>query len=153
MADMGSESTNRHSSKPKSRRGWLWLGLLVLALFFVIAWLEPDEEDLFELCSTQGRPTIYRSVEAEGYYDGATDDCWGCWGYLANTDYKFIEFSLSETSAGGFDPITEPGIYRVSRIQEGSPQCHEKLTAYYTKTQMMRDEFERNNWCFAGRAF
>jgi len=151
MADVGSESTSRDGNKPKSRRRWLWLGLLV-PVFFVIAWLEPDEEDLFELCSTQGRPTIYRSVVADGYYDGATDDCWGCWGYLRNTDYKFIEFSLSKKRQH-FDPITEPGVYRVSRIQAGSPQCHEQLTAYYTKAQMMRDEFERNNWCFQVERF
>ncbi len=102
MAGVEDESNPRQSSKPKSRRRWPWLGLLVLApAFVVIAWLEPDEEDLFELCSTQGRPTIYRSVEAEGYYDGATDDCWGCWNYLANTDYKFIEFSISRQAPGG----------------------------------------------------
>ena len=151
MADSVDQSSPRDSGKRKSRRRWLWFGLLV-PVFFVIAWLEPDEEDLFELCSTQGKPTIYRSVVAEGYYDGAADDCWGCWGYLRNTDYKFIEFSLSRKRRH-FDPITEPGIYRVSRIQAGSPQCHEKLTAYYTKAQMMRDEFERNNWCFQVERF
>ena len=151
MADSGDQSSRRNSGKRKSRRRWLWFGLLV-PVFFVIAWLEPDEEDLFELCSTQGKPTIYRSVVAEGYYDGAADDCWGCWGYLRNTDYKFIEFSLSRKRQP-FDPITEPGIYRVSRIQAGSPQCHEKLTAYYTKAKMMRDEFERNNWCFQVERF
>ena len=153
MAESGDESSRRDSGKRKSRRRWFWLGLLVLApVSVVIAWLEPDEDDLFELCSTQGRPTIYRSVEAEGYYDGATDNCWGCWGYLRNTDYKFIEFSLSRKRRH-FDPITEPGVYRVSRIQAGSPQCHEQLTAYYTRAQMMRDEFERNNWCFQVERF
>ena len=151
MADSVDHSSLRDSGKRKSRRRWPWFGLLV-PVFFVIAWLEPDEEDLFELCSTQGKPTIYRSVVAEGYYDGAADDCWGCWGYLRNTDYKFIEFSLSRKRRH-FDPITEPGIYRVSRIQAGSPQCHEKLTAYYTKAKMMRDEFERNNWCFQVERF
>ena len=151
MADSVDHSRLRDSGKRKSRRRWPWFGLLV-PVFFVIAWLEPDEEDLFELCSTQGKPTIYRSVVAEGYYDGAADDCWGCWGYLRNTDYKFIEFSLSRKRRH-FDPITEPGIYRVSRIQAGSPQCHEKLTAYYTKAKMMRDEFERNNWCFQVERF
>ena len=151
MADSVDHSSLRDSGKRKSRRRWPWFGLLV-PVFFVIAWLEPDEEDLFELCSTQGKPTIYRSVVAEGYYDGAADDCWGCWGYLRNTDYKFIEFSLSRKRQP-FDPITEPGIYRVSRIQAGSPRCHEKLTAYYTKAKMMRDEFERNNWCFQVERF
>lgn len=152
MADICSESTNRDSSKPKSRRRWLWFGLLVLApVFVVIAWLEPDEEDLFELCSTQGKPTIYRSVSAEGYYDGAADDCWGCWNYLANTDYTFIEFSITDDKAWG--PINEPGIYRASRIPDDSPQCDEKLTNFYTKTRLRREEFERRKWCFALEKF
>jgi hypothetical protein len=121
--------------------------VLLVPVVLVIAWLEPDEEDLFELCSTQGKPTIYRTVEAEGYFDGLTDNCWGCWRYLRNTNYEFIEFSLSKRRLD-FDPIREPGIYRVSRIQAGSPECHAELTAYYTKSPMMREEFERNNWCF-----
>ena len=74
---------------------WIFLALLVTA-FAVVAWLEPDEEDLFELCSTQGKPTIYRTVEAEGYFDGLTDNCWGCWNYLANTDYDSLS-SLSKS--------------------------------------------------------
>lgn len=135
----------------KSRRRWIWFGAIVLACV-IFAWLEPDEDDLFELCSTQGKPVIYRSVVAEGYYDGATDNCWGCWGYLSNTDYKFIEFSLNKKRLR-FDPITEPGIYRVSRIDAGSSSCHEKLTAFYTKTAMQREEFERNNWCFQVERF
>ena len=120
-------------------------------VFFVIAWLEPDEEDLFELCSTQGKPTIYRSVVAEGYYDGAADDCWGCWNYLENTDYTFIEFSITDDKTWG--PINEPGIYRASRISNDSPQCDEKLTRFYTKTRLRREEFEQRKWCFALEKF
>jgi hypothetical protein len=121
------------------------VALLVIA-FAVVAWLEPDEEDLFELCSTQGMPTIYRTVEAEGYFFGSTEDCWGCWNYLENTDYRFIEFRISDEKVWG--PINKPGIYRASRIDAGSPHCDQRLTAFYTKTQLRREEFERNNWCF-----
>ncbi len=129
------------------RRSWLWLLLvLLIPAFGVIAWLEPDEQDLFELCSTQGKPVIYRSVEAEGYFYGSATDCWGCWNYLENTDYKFIEFTISDQKVWG--PIQEPGIYRATRIPAGSPQCDAKLTSFYTKTQRRREEFERNNWCF-----
>jgi len=150
MADIGGESTSLDGKKRKSRRRWLWL-LVLAPAFGVIAWLEPDEEDLFELCSTQGRPTIYRSVEAEGYYDGATEDCWGCWNYLANTDYTFIEFSIIDDKAWG--PINEPGIYRASRIPDDSPECDEKLTSFYTKTRLRREEFERRKCCFALEKF
>lgn len=132
---------------PVRRRSWLWLLLvLLIPAFGVIAWLEPDEQDLFELCSTQGKPVIYRSVEAEGYFYGSATDCWGCWNYLENTDYKFIEFTISDQKVWG--PIQEPGIYRATRIPAGSPQCDAKLTSFYTKTQRRREEFERNNWCF-----
>ena len=134
--------------KPQGKRlPWrrLLLALLV-PVVLVIAWLEPNEEDLFELCSTQGKPTIYRTVEAEGYFFGSAGDCWGCWNYLENTDYKFIEFTISDEKVWG--PINKPGIYRASRIEASSPQCDEKLTAFYTKTQQRREEFERNNWCF-----
>ena len=145
MTRVQDTSTRKAQGK---RLPWRWLSMALLVLLVVvIAWLEPDEEDLFELCSTQGKPTIYRTDQAEGYFDGLTDNCWGCWRYLRNTDYEFIEFSLSKRRLD-FDPIREPGIYRVSRIQAGSPECHAELTAYYTKSPMMREEFERNNWCF-----
>ncbi len=152
MADVEDESSPLRSKKPKSRRRWPWFGLLVLApVIVVIAWLEPDEEDLFELCSTEGRPTIYRSVVAEGYYDGSAEDCWGCWNYLANTDYTFIEFSITDDKAWG--PINEPGIYRASRIPNDSPECDEKLTKFYTKTRLREEEFQRGKLCFALERF
>ena len=91
------------TSKPQGKRR-PWRRVLVALLIpvgFVIAWLEPDEEDLFELCSTQGKPTIYRTVEAEGYFFGSASDCWGCWNYLENTDYKFIEFNISDEKVWG----------------------------------------------------
>ena len=144
MSRVEDASTRKPEGK---RRPWRRLLLVLLVpVFLVIAWLEPDEEDLFELCSTQGKPTIYRTVEAEGYFFGSAGDCWGCWNYLENTDYKFIEFTISDEKVWG--PINKPGIYRASRIEARSPQCDEKLTAFYTKTQQRREEFERNNWCF-----
>ena len=146
-SENGSDTKARCKRRPLR---WLLAALLV-SVGVVTAWLEPDEDDLFELCSTQGKPTIYRSVEAEGYFDGAAEDCWGCWNYLENTDYKFIEFKISDEKAWG--PINEPGIYRVSRISAGSAECDAKLTAYYTKTQLRREEFERNNWCFQVERF
>ncbi len=102
MTRVQDASTRKAQGK---RRPWRWLLMaLLVPVVLVIAWLEPDEEDLFELCSTQGKPTIYRTVEAEGYFDGLTDNCWGCWRYLRNTDYEFIEFSLSKRRLD-FDPI------------------------------------------------
>ena len=144
MAD-GNNAFGTRTRGKRPRLRWLLVALLV-PVGFVIAWFEPNDEDLFELCSTQGMPTIYRSVEAEGYFDGLAEDCWGCWNYLSNTDYRFIEFSIRDHKAWG--PINEPGIYRASRIPAESGQCDEKLTAYYTKTKLRREEFQRNNWCF-----
>jgi hypothetical protein len=141
------------SRSPRSKRPplrWVLVALLV-PVGFLIAWLEPDEEDLFELCSTQGMPTIYRSVEADGYFFGSVSDCWGCWNYIENTDYKFIEFTISDEKVWG--PIKKPGIYRASRIDASSPLCDEELTAFYTKTLQRREEFERNNWCFQLQRF
>ncbi len=67
MARVGDAATSKPQGK---RRPWRRvLVALLIPVGFVIAWLEPDEEDLFELCSTQGKPTIYRTVEAEGYFD------------------------------------------------------------------------------------
>jgi hypothetical protein len=144
---MRSSDDTASKSPQGKRRPWRWvLAALLVPIGVVIAWLEPDEDDLFELCSTQGMPTIYRSVEADGYFDGLAEDCWGCWNYLSNTDYRFIEFSIRDHKAWG--PIREPGIYRASRISADSSQCDDELTAYYTKTQLRREEFERNNWCF-----
>ena len=150
---MRSRDDTATTSPRGKRRPWRWvLVALLVPIGLVIAWLEPDEEDLFELCSKQGMPTIYRSVEADGYFDGLTNNCWGCWRYLRNTDYKFIEFSLSKKRPD-FDPITEPGVYRVSRIEAGSPQCDRELTEYYTEAKIRREEFERNNWCFRVERF
>jgi hypothetical protein len=144
MAD-GNNASRTRGRGERLRLRWL-LGALLVPVGFVIAWFEPNEEDLFELCSTQGMPTIYRSVEAEGYFHGSAKDCWGCWNYLENTDYKFIEFNISDEKVWG--PINEPGIYRATRIQAGSPQCDEKLTKFYKKTELRRQSFERNNLCF-----
>jgi hypothetical protein len=144
---MGSSDDAATTNPRGKRRLWRWVLVALLVLVgFVIAWLEPDEEDLFELCSTQGMPTIYRSVEADGYFFGSVSDCWGCWNYIENTDYKFIEFTISDEKVWG--PIKKPGIYRASRIDASSSLCDEELTAYYTKTLQRREEFERNNWCF-----
>mgnify|MGYP003679676087 CR=1 FL=1 len=134
------------AEKRKLRVCWVLLGLLV-SVTVVVAWFEPDEGDLFELCNTQGKPTVYRTVMAEGYYDGLTDDCWGCYRHLENTGYKFVEFSIT-TELPEYYPINEPGIYRVSRISSDSQLCHEKLTSSYTKAPIFREQFERNNWCF-----
>ena len=144
-SENGSDTKARCKRRPLR---WLLAALLV-SVGVVTAWLEPDEDDLFELCSTQGKPTIYRSVEAEGYFDGLTENCWGCWRYLRNTDYRFIEFSLSKKRLD-FDPIREPGIYRISRVPADSSECHAELTDHYSKAQMMREELELNNWCFQG---
>jgi len=144
---MDSRDDTASRSPRGKRRLWRWvLVALLVSVAFVIAWLEPDEDDLFELCSTQGMPTIYRSVEADGYFFGSVSDCWGCWNYIENTDYKFIEFAISDEKVWG--PIKKPGIYRASRIDASSPLCDQELTAYYTKTLQRRGEFERNNWCF-----
>ncbi|MEZ5502967.1 MAG: hypothetical protein R3E50_10020 [Halioglobus sp.] len=144
MADPQDE---KRSARKRRKLRYRWPAVIGMAcLFAFLAWLEPDEDDLFALCSQQGNPTVFRSVNAEGFFYGSAEDCWGCWNYLENTDYKFIEFSISDNKSWG--PINEPGIYRASRISTGSVHCHEKLTAFYTRTETGRKLFERNNWCF-----
>lgn len=133
------------------RRRWFWLVLLA-PIACILAWIEPDEQALYDLCASRGKPVIYQSVQADGYYDGTSDNCWGCWNNLENADYTFIEFSLSRQRQA-FDPITSPGIYRVSRIDAGSKNCHEPLTAYYKKTSLRREQMERHNWCFQVERF
>jgi hypothetical protein len=129
---------------------WVFSGLFLLVCAAV--WLEPTEDDLFELCSTQGKPQIYRSVEADGYYYGTTDDCWNCWIYLKNTDYLFIEFSIAE-ELPNYMPISGPGVYRVSRIESNSEQCDTKLTSHYKQYESTRKLMEDNNWCFKVERF
>lgn len=136
------------------KRKWRWRLIfsgLLAGFVAVAAYLEPDEEDLLELCRTQGMPVIYRTVVADGYYHGDTDDCWGCWNNLENTDYKFIEFSIGRERAWG--PIGEPGIYRVSKIPSNSPQCDEKLTSFQNKTFTGQRELGFGELCFRVEKF
>jgi len=135
---------NSHHKRGRGRMRLVWLAIIGLA-YLVFAWFEPDKEDLFEICRSRGMPAIYRTVTADGYFDGTVENCRGCWRYLENTDYRFIEFPIIRPPSYG--PITEAGIYRASRIQAGSPECDVELTASYTKAKIIRKEFERNDWC------
>lgn len=132
-------------SARKRRRRWSWL--LLLVGIGIVSWLEPDRDDLFDMCATQGQPIVHRTVIDDGYFEGSTDDCWNCWNYLRNTDYKFIEFTLSKKRRED-EPISEPGVYRVSRIDAGSLRCNAELTDHYTKTRLRRELMQSNNWCF-----
>lgn len=77
-------------------------------------------DELKMLCEKDAGLTIYKTVEAEGYYDATGSNT-----IVAETDYRFIEFC--DENPTFVDAIPEPGCWRVSKVKRESGQCYERL--------------------------
>ena len=74
--------------------------------------------ELKSLCEKDAGLRIYKTVQAEGYYDttGGFD--------LVLSPYKFYEFCDNSPSPSKFNVIPEPGCYRVEKVKRKEGQCH-----------------------------
>ena len=77
-------------------------------------------DELKRLCNMDAGVSIYKTVQALGYYDAYTN-CRHCWDLIMNTNYEFIEFCNDEPS--NWYAINEPGCWRVSRVDRLLERC------------------------------
>ena len=81
-------------------------------------------DELKRLCEKDAGLTIYKTVEADGYYDDTTQ-CHHCWHGLINGPFEYVEFCDHESKR---HPLTyilkEHGCYRLSKVKRDSGQCH-----------------------------
>ncbi len=97
--------------------------LSIICLSFTISACSQRNEDLQELstlCERDGGLKIYKTVEADGYYDAT-----GRNSSLIHTDYRFFEYC--DDSPSKHDFIPQPGCWRLSTVRRDSGLCHEKI--------------------------
>jgi len=79
-------------------------------------------DELKRLCEKDAGLTIYKTVEAEGYYDATSI---GVGANLIDSGYQFLEFCNDDPKFT--QAITEPGCWRVSKVKRESGRCYERL--------------------------
>ncbi len=103
-----------------------------LLIFFILLTAcgssTPGLDELKALCEKDAGLTIYKTVEAEGYYDATAI---GIGANLVESDYQFMEFC-------NYDPkftraITESGCWRVSKVKRDTGRCYERLDKRLSK--------------------
>lgn len=77
-------------------------------------------DKLRELCEKDAGLTIYKTVEADGYYDTYANSSIA--GRLVKSEYKFFEFC--DDSPFRFNMIPDAGCFRVKRVRRDSGQCN-----------------------------
>jgi hypothetical protein len=78
---------------------------------------------LKDLCEKDAGVTIYKTVEADGYYDAYTD-CHHCWQELLKSKYQFVEFCDEKGRNPLAYAIPESGCYRVLKEKRAGNSCH-----------------------------
>ena len=104
--------------------------VFVLAVFIICTSCSeeiPGLNDLKKLCEKDAGLTIYKTVEADGYYDDITQ-CHHCWHELINTPLDNIEFCDHKSERSPLTYILkEHGCYRLSKVARSTGQCHEEI--------------------------
>jgi len=90
-------------------------------------------DKLKELCEKDAGLTIYKTVEADGYYDDTTI-CHHCWHGLINSPYQYIEFCDFDSDRPPIMYILKDhGCYRLSKVKRDSNQCHIEIDSDINK--------------------
>jgi hypothetical protein len=101
------------------------LGLLII--FILLTACGSGLDELKRLCEKDAGLTIYKTVEAEGYYDATAK----AGGRLLDSDYQFYEYCNNDPS-----PVyPEPGCRRLTKVSRDTGSCDEE----YDKTLMRFD--------------
>lgn len=75
------------------------------------------------LCEIDAGVEIYKTVEANGYYDAYTN-CHHCWQDLIKSNYQFVEFCTKDNRDPLVYSIVDAGCYRVSKVHRDNSVCH-----------------------------
>ena len=84
---------------------------------------DPNLEELRRLCEKDAGVNIYRSVDADGYYDGEKKG--GSLEVLVRSDFEFIEFCDENPVLKTV--LQEPGCARYTRVPADSGRCDPKV--------------------------
>lgn len=100
----------------------------LLFIYILLTGCSSGLDELKRLCEKDAGLTIYKTVEAEGYYDATSI---GIGANLIESDYQFMEFC---NDAPKFTrAITEPGCWRVSKVKREIGICYERLDKMLAK--------------------
>jgi hypothetical protein len=99
-----------------------------LIIFILLTACGSGLDELKRLCEKDAGLTIYKTVEAEGYYDATSI---GVGANLIDSDYQFFEFCNDDPKFTR--AITEPGCWRVSKVKRELEICYERLDKMLAK--------------------
>lgn len=100
--------------------------------------------ELKRLCEKDAGLRIYKTVEAEGYYDttGGFD--------LVQSPYQFYEFCDDNPPKSSSNIFPDPGCYRVEKVRRESGRCDQGYDEALWKNSFARGYSEfRENHCIA----
>ncbi|MCP5188622.1 MAG: hypothetical protein H6991_12725 [Pseudomonadales bacterium] len=81
---------------------------------------DPNLEELRRLCEKDAGVNIYRSVDADGYYNGSVPET--SFLELIKSDFEFIEFCDDNPLQN--ELLEGPGCGRMTRAPKSSGRCH-----------------------------
>ena len=84
---------------------------------------DPNLEELRRLCEKDAGVNIYKSVDADGYYDEEKKD--GALEVMFHSDFEFIEFC--DDSPAYKAMLKVPGCGRYTRVPASSGRCDKKV--------------------------
>ncbi len=100
----------------------------------------PGLDELKKLCEKDAGLTIYKTVEAEGYYDATAK----AGGRLLDSDYQFYEYCNNDPS-----PVyPEPGCQRLTKVSRDTGSCDEEYNKTLKRFDRKYSEFREKN-CIA----
>ena len=119
----GPEGSNRSSLPPL---------ILVTILALLTACSSDGLDELKRLCEKDAGLTIYKTVEADGYYNephldgGIKED-------LIKGPYSFYEFCDDSPSTSTYNLFPEAGCFRVKRVLRNSGKCDPRIDKAFSR--------------------
>ena len=107
---------------------------LLLLLVLICTACSSEQRGLAELkrlCDKDAGLTIYKTVEADGFYNAYSNN--GITDYLIKGPYKFYEFCDESPSLSIYNIFPEPGCFRVIKVNRTNGQCDEKIDKALSK--------------------
>jgi len=111
-----------------------YVPFFLLLLGFVCTACSSEQRGLAELkrlCEKDAGLTIYKTVEANGFYNAYSSS--GITDYLIEGPYKFYEFCDDSPSLSKYHLFPESGCFRVKKTNRVDGQCNERVDKALSK--------------------
>lgn len=125
-----------------------YIPFVLLLLLLVCTSCSSEKKGLAELkrlCEKDAGLTIYKTVEANGFYDASRKD--GALRFLIASDYDFIEYCNSAPNIMSF--LTEPGCARYTKVAKNSGLCDVRIEKILNKSVVGQNVSFRAKYCIA----